>query len=400
MRVFIVNSMCGSGSTGRIVSDTYQLLKKHGDTVKIAYGLGNATNVEPGDAVKINDKRGYYCHNLLSRVTDKAGLYSKNQTQRLVREIETFNPDIIQLHNLHGYWLNYRILFEYLETIRVPIVWTLHDCWSFTGHCSHFDLCGCEQWKVGCRKCVQLKEYPKCYLWGRVSKNYALKKELFTSIENMTIVTPSEWLADKVKESFLGKYRVQCIHNGIDRNVFKPRGTELKQKLNIKDKKIILSVSSVWNKQKGLFDLFELSKLLPQDYKMIIVGLDDKQIKLCPPNVLGIRRTESVIELSEYYSLADVFVNMTYEDTFPTVNLEALACGTPVITYSTGGSPEAISHDTGVVIRQGHYEEVLKAIMTLQNYDKQEVRAWSEKFDKWERYKEYIVLYTSAVEGE
>lgn len=397
MKVFIINSMCGSGSTGRIVADTYSILKLRGNEVKIAYGLGQAINVDNEDVIKINNKVGYYCHNIMARFTDRTGLFSKRQTRYLINAIDSFGPDLVQLHNLHGYWVNYKLLFEYLIKKNIPIVWTLHDCWSFTGHCAHFDYCGCEKWKIMCEDCEQLKEYPKCYFKGNVKKNYFLKKELYDKLTNLTIVTPSRWLANLVADSILGKHRICVINNGIDLDVFRPSKSLFREQNGLMDKVVLLSVANAWNERKGLNDLIDLSKQLPTNYKLVIVGLTEKQMQLLPDNILGIQRTSSIAELAEIYSSADVFINLTYEDTFPTVNIEALACGVPVVSYNTGGSSEIFDSSSGIVVEKGKMNEIISAINKALTLSRQDAKKRSEIYSKNDKYYEYVSLYESIV---
>jgi glycosyltransferase involved in cell wall biosynthesis len=288
-------------------------------------------------------------HGLQTRIFDNHGMASKIATKKLIKQIKQINPNIIHLHNIHGYYLNYAILFEYLNELNIPIVWTLHDCWSITGHCTYFSFVGCNKWKSECYSCPQKKSYPTSWFIDRSKENFRLKKKHFTSLSNMTIVPVSNWLSDLIKESYLHKYPIRTIHNGIDLSVFKPSDSEkFKSMYNIQNKFILLGVANKWELRKGLKDFVELSNLLDSDYKIVLVGLSRKQIEQLPDNILGIERTESVEGLAEIYSAGDVFLNPTYEDNFPTTNLEALACGTPVITYETGGSPEAIDESTGI----------------------------------------------------
>lgn len=397
MKVFIINSMCGSGSTGRIVSDTYSILKLQGDKVKIAYGLGQATRVDDDDVVKINNKVGYYLHNALSRLTDRTGLFSKKQTKKMIEIIDSFNPDIIQLHNLHGYWMNYEMLFEYLIQKDIPVIWTLHDCWSFTGHCAHFDYCGCDKWKNICTDCKQLKEYPKCYFKGNEENNFLLKKKLYSRMKKLTIVTPSNWLAKLVRDSILKNHNIQVINNGIDLEVFKPSKSLFREKYSLEDKVVLLGVANAWNEKKGLSDFVKLSMIIPENNRIVMVGLTEKQIKSLPKNIIGIQRTSSVNELAEIYSAADVFVNLTYEDTFPTVNIEALACGLPVITYDTGGSPEIIDNSCGIVVRKGDIKQVKQSIDLAKRLACEKAVLRAKKYNKNEKYQEYLLLYRKLI---
>lgn len=398
MRVFMINAVCGSGSTGRIVTDLCNVLKTNGDSVKVAYGVGAATRIEARDVVKVSTKFDYYVHNALSKITDRAGFYSYAATRKLVNAIEEFKPDIIHIHNLHGYYVNVNMLFRYLSQTNTPVVWTLHDCWAMTGHCAHFSYIHCEKWKAGCHHCPQLRAYPKCYLLDRSSKNYEEKKRLFTSVKRMTIVTPSEWLAGIVRESFLKQYEVQVIPNGIDLNVFRPTPSDFREKHNIGNKKIVLAVSNVWMEKKGFSDVCKLSKMLDREkYQVVMVGLTEKQMGSVPDTVLAIQRTASVEELVCIYSAADVFVNMTYEDTFPTVNIEALACGIPVFTYKTGGSPESISKLCGKVIEKGDIGAMKEQIEKMGNKKEKESIRQANHYSRAIFYDSMLQLYEKII---
>ena len=350
MKVFQINTVL-NGSTGKIARGIYEIAKQNGIEGRIAYSRGPV--IDNPDFIKFGSKLGVYVHGMLARVFDTVGLHSSFATKKLIREIEKFNPDIIHLHNLHGYYLNYKMLLKYIAAKNIKTIYTLHDCWSFTGHCAHFDMAGCHKWKTLCCNCPNKSAYPKSFLFDRSRKNYNLKKKLFENIKDLTIVTPSNWLAGLVKESFLNKFDVKVIHNGIDLEVFKPTESDFRKKYGLENKKILLGVAGVWNARKGLDDFIKLRKQLNDDYAIVLVGLTKKQISTLPAGILGITRTESAMELAGIYTTADVFVNPTYEDTFPTVNLEALACGTPVITYNTGGSPECVDDTCGFIVDKG-----------------------------------------------
>lgn len=359
MKIFQINTVCGTGSTGRIAVDIAQVLQKEGHTSCIAYGRGNAPS--DVDSFKIDSKEEVYLHAALSRFTDAQGLYSTSATKRLIQKIRDYDPDIIHLHNIHGYFLNYKVLFQFLSRYNKPIVWTLHDCWAFTGHCAYFDYVHCDFWKTECHDCPQKDTYPTSWLMDRSRENFRLKKSLFTGIKNLTIVTPSHWLAGLVKQSFLKEYPVEVIHNGIDLNVFKPTPSDFRKKYHIEDKKIILGVASPWTPRKGLKDFIKLAELVDEETRIVLVGLNDKQSKRLPENIIGIKRTNNPKELAGIYTAADVFFNPTYEDNYPTTNLEALACGTPVVTYNTGGSPESAG-STAVIIEQKDFTQMLNVL--------------------------------------
>ena len=338
----MINSVCGIRSTGRICTDIASELEAQGHQVKIAYGRENVPEQFQRYAVRIGNDLDMRLHGVKARLLDASGFGSKSATKRFIKWVKDYDPDVIHLHNIHGYYINIEILFNYLKNSGKPVVWTLHDCWAFTGHCAYFDFAGCEKWKTGCYGCPQKKSYPSSILIDRSKKNHIQKRRLFTTLSNMTVVTPSQWLAGLVKKSYLGKYNIRVINNGIDTEVFKPTSGDFRQKYNIGSKKIILGVAGVWDRRKGFEDFYKLSSILEDSYQIVLVGLNEKQISALPKNIIGISSTESASELAEIYTAADVFVNPTLEDNYPTVNLEAQACGTPVITYNTGGSPESV----------------------------------------------------------
>ena len=396
-----INSALNRGSTGRIAEQIGMLAKEQGWNVYIAHGARytNATALKSIQTVTPNEEK---LHALKSMALDAHGLGSTNATKRLVERIKEIKPDVIHLHNIHGYYLNYKILFEYLATIDIPIVWTLHDCWAMTGHCAHFDAAGCEKWKSGCYECPLKGEYPKSILLDRSKSNYKLKKLLFTAPKNITIVPVSKWLGEIVSESYLKNHNIQVINNGVDINIFKPQETsELRNRLNIGNKTVLLGVATAWHNEKGLREFIRLSEIA--EFQVIMVGVPKELKKTLPKEIIAIERTNSQSELAEYYSIANVLVNPTYNDSFPTVNLEALACGTPVVTYRTGGSPESVTPDTGMVVEKGNFKELVRAIETVCNNGKvhysSACRERAVKFyNKNDKFQEYITLYNSLIE--
>jgi len=399
-----INSVVNFGSTGRIVEEIGQLAIKNGWKSYIAYGRRKSLkSLSKSKLIKIGSDWDIKLHGLQTRLFDRNGLGSKKATERFIDQIKEIKPDIIHLHNIHGYYLNIEILFNYLSLVNIPVVWTLHDCWSMTGHCTYFDFIGCEKWQTQCYSCPQRREYPSSCFIDRSKKNYFLKKTLFTSVKNMTIVPVSQWLSDIVKSSFLSGYPVQVINNGIDMHIFIPKkGVELRSKLGVGNSFVLLGVASVWSQRKGFGDFIRLSKKIPEDCKIILVGLNDDHLKKLPSNILGIARTENVEQLVELYSIADLFVNPTWEDNFPTTNLEALACGTPVLTYHTGGSVESIALDSGFIVEKGDISGILDAIKVVKekktSYYNNTCRLRAEKyFNKDDRYKEYVNLYNKLL---
>jgi glycosyltransferase involved in cell wall biosynthesis len=396
LKVLQINSFCGFGSTGRIATDLYRVLEEQGHESIIAYG--RKTSPEGINSIRIGSNIDVNLHGIMSRLMDKQGDYSKGATKDFLCKVKEYNPDIIHLHNIHGYYINIELLFDYLASAGKPVVWTLHDCWSFTGHCAFFDTVGCNKWIKGCCKCSQKKEYPVSVFLDNSEKNYEKKKKLFTSVKNMTIVTPSKWLAELVGQSFLQKYPIKVINNGINLDIYRPSLNDFRGKYNLQHKFIVLGVASVWEKRKGLYYFIELSKMLGNEFKIVVVGVTEKQKKCLPKEILGITRTDSIKELAEIYTAADIFVNPTLEDNFPTTNLESLACGTPVITFNTGGSPECLNDTCGVIIEKGNLTCLSTAINEVKTktklyYTNACVKKAMEQFDMNNKYQEYLKLY-------
>ena len=360
MKVLLINSVCGIGSTGRICTDLAKKLEADGHEVKIAYGR---SDVVPDQlrkySIRIGNGVDVKMHALQTRLFDNHGLASKRATKKFLQWADEYSPDLLWLHNLHGYYINYELLFRWIKSRPgMQVKWTLHDCWAFTGHCSHFTIVKCEQWKNHCSYCPQTRLYPACYGMGATSQNFDRKREAFTGVKNMTLITPSQWLADLVKQSFLKEYPVEVHYNTIDTNVFKPTPSDFRERYGLAGKRIVLGVASIWDERKGLRDFYKLATILDDQYAIVLVGLSEKQIKELPKNILGIRRTNSPQELAAIYTAADVFFNPTHEDNYPTVNLEAEACGTRVVTYDTGGCRETIHSPKSVVIPVGTYRKL------------------------------------------
>lgn len=397
MKVLQINVVCGTGSTGRIAVDLYKVLVEKGHEGIIAYGRGTAP--AGVNSIRVGSSLSIYAHVLKARALDKMGFGSKKATEDLILKIKEYNPDVIHLHNIHGYYLNVKVLFDYLKVAGKPVVWTLHDAWPFTGHCAYFDFIKCDKWKTACFSCPVAKEYPERWLLDSSQSNYTAKKELFTSVKNMTIVTPSNWLGDIVKQSYLSKYEVKVINNGIDLRAFVPTVGNFKEANNLENKFIILGVASHWDKRKGLDYFEELAKVLDDSFKVVVIGVTESQIAALPSNILSISRTNNVTALAEIYSAADVFINPTLEDNFPTTNLEALACGTPVITFKTGGSVESVDENTGLIVDQGDLDGLVSAVKSLavKNFSAEACLKRSKLYDKEERYSDYVSLYTSLM---
>lgn len=395
MRVLLINVVCGIRSTGRICTDVAELLTAKGHECKIAYGRESVPEKYKKYAVRIGNELDTKLHALGSRIFDNTGFYSKRATEKFIEWVKEYDPDIINLHNIHGYYINIKLLFDYLRESGKPVVWTLHDCWSFTGHCSHFIDAGCEKWMTGrCSKCPKKKDYPASLLFDNSKNNYKTKKELFASLEKLTLVTPSEWLAELTRKSFLSKFPVKVINNGINTDSFKvTKGNFIKQH-KLQNKTIILGVSSSWNHTKGLNDFVKLREILDDSFSIVLVGLSEKQIASLPKGILGIAKTDSIEQLAEIYTAADVFVNPTKEENYPTVNLEAQACGTPVVTYNTGGSSECLIEGVGAVTIEKTPESLKEAIIeVLKKQTKIDTESLRKEISQKERFKKYISLF-------
>ena len=403
MKVVQIN-MTPNGSTGKIMRQITSTARAAGIE---AYSFTTEIFSVKKKAPRVDEENLHYfgsffenmLHNYLGKLLGLNGYFSYFGTLGLIRELKKISPDIVHLHNLHNFCINLPLLFRYLKKNNIKVVWTLHDCWAFTGHCPHFDMCGCDKWKSGCFKCGQLRGYPKSYL--NTSKTmYNAKRKMFTSLENLTLVTPSEWLAGLVRESFLKDLPIKVINNGIDLSVFKPTPSDFRKKFGLEDKKLVLAVSFGWGKRKGLDALLELARRLPENYTLCLVGTNEELDKTLPGNIISIHRTNNQKELAEIYSAADVFVTPTREDNFPTVNLEALACGTPVVTFRTGGSPECIDLTCGSVVGKDDIDAMEKEIIRICEevpYSKEACLKRSERFSMQERFDEYIGLYLELI---
>lgn len=392
-RLVQINVTANWGSTGRIAEGIGEAAIECGWESYIAYGRYMQSS--HSKLIKVGGRIDQVYHLLATRLLDRHGLASRNASRCLVAELERINPDIVHLHNIHGYYLDYTVLFDYLARSDVRVVWTLHDCWAFTGHCAYFDLLGCNKWKAQCGHCKLKNEYPKSWFVDRSCANLANKRNFFNSVNRMTLVPVSGWLEGLVKESILGSHDTLRIWNGIDIDQFYPG-------VGKSPCTYVLGVASVWDRRKGLDDFLALRKALPSNICIVLVGLTKKQISALPEGITGLQRTNSIEQLRELYASALAFVNPTWEDTFPTTNLEALACGTPVVTYRTGGSVEAVTLETGFIIEQGNIDGLYRAIMQIVTIGRDTFthkcrQRAVENFDKQKRFQEYIQLYNELL---
>ncbi len=393
MKILQITAFSGFGCTGRIAVGIHRKAEKHGHKGAIAWGR---INTAPGDVttIRIGTPTDYRLHGLYARLTDRCGFGSKRATARFIRELEELGPDLVQLHILHGYYVNLELLFTALKEMNIPVVWTFHDCWAITGHCPYFSFAECEKYRSGCGGCALKHHHPESWFVDNSRRNWEDKRRLFTELEKLVIVCPSRWLAGLVQDgSFLRDKTVRVIPNGINTGIFHPVKNNIKEELGLAGRHIVLGVSSTWSSTKGLPDFIELSKRLPEDCKVVLVGLTPAQMKTLPENILGIPRTDSPETLAKLYSAASVFVNPTYEDNYPTTNLEALACGTPVVTYDTGGSPEAVTKSGfGAVTPVGDIARLGDAAARLISSPPQKANS-SLVLDEEELYEQYISLY-------
>lgn len=396
MKILQINTVYkNGGSTGRIVYDLSEMIKANNIDSYVAYGYeytetndDNTFCMESIPALKLSI--------LKTRCFGRHAFYNKKETRNLLKWIDTIEPNLIHLHNLHNHYLNIEILFKYIKEKGIPVIWTLHDCWAFTGWCAYFDMVGCYKWKSGCYDCPNKHSYPKTWFFDQSSKNYEDKKRIFNGVNNLTIVTPSYWLADLVKNSFLKSYPVNTIHNGIDLSNFRCKA----QDLNKKDFINILGVADKWGKRKGLDFFYYLRKELPSKFIIKLIGLSQKQIRELPDGIIGIKRTDTLSELVQYYQEADVFVNPTLEDNFPTTNIEALACGTPVVTFKTGGSAECLNKEVGISVERGNREKLKNAVIRLAESRVSPISCHNhvvEFYNKFDRYQDYIELYKKVL---
>lgn len=390
-----INVTANWGSTGKIAEAIGQAAIKHGWESYIAYG--RKMNPSESKLIKVGSKVDNYIHFAYNYLQDMEGRSSDSATKALIHQIAEIKPDIVQLHNIHDHFLNYSILFEYLNHTNIQVVWTFHDCWAFTGHCYHFIQQSCTKWQKECNDCVQKNKFV-----DRSRENFLLKKRFFTECKNLTIVPCSDWMSDLVKKSFLKDKRIEIIKNGVDLSVFKQASPSIQSSRHNRPFRII-AVSNVWMPSKGELDIYKLREILPKnEYEIIMVGLSAKQMKNLPSDIHGIQHTQSVQELVQLYTESDVLINPTYADTFPTVNLEALACGTPVITYKTGGSPEAVDKKTGVIIEQGNVEALANTIYQMRHnpLSSSDCRLRAENlFNKDKCFEKYMELYEHLING-
>ena len=397
MKIVQINSVCGLGSTGKICVGISKILNTQKIENYILYCQGYSAYPQ---GIKCTE-RVPKLQALRSRVLGNYGFNSRKTTERLIAELERIAPDVVHLHNLHSHNCDLDMLMDYFRQRNTKLVWTFHDCWAFTAYCPHFVMAKCDKWKTGCHHCVQRKTFS--WFFDRSRWLYQKKKDAFSGL-NLTVVTPSRWLAELVKESMFRDYPVRVINNGIDLNVFCPVNADFREKYHIpEDKMILLGVAIQWVPRKGADVMIRLAQRLdPEKFQIVLVGTDDEIDRQLPENIISIHRTANQQELAEIYSAADLFLNPTREDTYPTVNLESLACGTPILTFRTGGSPEIPDEKTGMVVACDDEEALHEAVLLIEKkrpFSREDCVARAKNFDEQLKFQEYRALYESIVRG-
>jgi len=399
MKVLLINSVIGYGSTGKITKDLYNAIVASRNDALIGYG--RVCSDEFINSLKVGNKVEVYIHVLKTRLFDLQGFGSTKATKKFIEQCKDFKPDVIHLHNIHGYYINIKLLFQYIKEMKIPVIWTLHDCWAFTGHCAYYTYVCCEKWKKCCENCAQKKVYPTSIFRDNSKNNYIRKKAVFTGVENLKVITVSNWLKEEVMQSFLKCYDVTVIPNGIDLDIFHPTCNEFRQIYNLKNKTIILGVASIWHDRKGLWLFNELADRLDESYKIVMIGVTEKQKSKLSDNILAIQRTDDLMGLADAYSSADIFLNPSVEETFGMVSLEALACGTQVISNKYSANPELITDQCGIVVDDITTELYMSAIneLKINPKNKQDCIKKAEQYNENNCHQKYLNLYEEIIRG-
>lgn len=394
MKVLQINSFFSIGGPPRIVKGVYDTIIRNGDECLLASSRGEP--ISGMNIYRIGNSMTTYACALSSRFLDNDGFAAIKATRRLVEKIKEYDPDIIQIHNLHGYYINIEILFEYLKTCGKPIVWTFHDCWPMTGHCPHFTMAKCEKYKKGCYHCPLKKEYPSSYFIDNSKRNWERKKAAFTGAGNMTIVCVSQWLEAMVKESFLSQYNTQVIYNGVNLEPFKRVKSDFREVYGVEGKKLLLGVALHWVARKGLYDYIDLAKILDDSYRIVMVGLSEGEVKNLPKNIIPVPPIFNDHMLAKIYSACDLYINLSYEETFGMTSVEALACQTPIITYDLTAVPEVARIFNAPVVQAGNIEALKKTIEHhFENPRKEQYNVLM--FEQKAQYQKYYDLYTELI---
>lgn len=388
MKIVELNSM-NFGSTGKIMLGIAEVARIEGDEVWTYNPDGRTQKKGILENYTIGSRYERFISAKINYFTGKQGALNLIGTYKFLSKLEQIKPDIIHFHNLHSNYINFALLFKYINKNNIKVVWTLHDCWAFTGQCPYFDIVQCEKWISGCYSCPMIHQYPATK-WDNSRREYSRKKKIFTSVKNMLIVTPSQWLADLTRDSFLNKYPVEVIYNGINLSIFQPRFSDFRNKYRIENKFIILGVAFSWGIRKGQDRFEKLAEKLDERFQIVLVGINGKDVK--SDKIICITKTDNQQQLAEIYTAADVLLNPTREDNFPTVNIEALACGTPVLSYGAGGSAEAFDKKSGTIVSDDTVVETLKKLYK-ENLKKENCIIRAKQFDQNKKFKEYVDLY-------
>lgn len=394
MKVLQINTVYPQGSTGKIAKGIHDLCVSQGIECITAHRF-EASSQASENTIPVSSFIDCHIHNRLARWTMLQGCFSYWKTRKFLSWVKKYEPDVIHLHNIHGSYINHKLLFSYLKKYQPKVIWTLHDCWSLTGGCAYYDMVECDQWKTSCSSCPQ-----KTGFWDNAAFMHKRKKSWFGGLYNMTLVANSEWTALQVKLSYMRQYPVKVIYNGIDLTVFQPTENDFRKRYGLENKKIVLGVAFDWGKRKGLDVFVELAKRLPNDYKIVLVGTNEKIDIVLPNSILSIHRTQNQRELAEIYTEADVFVNPTREEAFGLVNIEALACGTPGVTFRTGGSPECYDETCGVIVDKNDIdamEREIRRICETNPYNANDCVEFAKNYDMRDRYQEYVDLYREII---
>ncbi len=394
MKILQINTVFPNGSTGKICKGISEICESNGIDNYVA--CAHTKNKKNDKCIAVTSSFDNHLHNRLARITMRYGCFSYFHTFLFLNKIKKINPDIIHLHNLHANYINLQLLFNYIKKNNIKVVWTLHDCWSYTGYCTHYDMLDCNKWQTECNCCPN-RGWDEVTIFDNSTKMYRLKKRLFCGIKNMVLVTPSKWLYGEVKKSFLNDYTIRIISNGIDLSIFKPAKSDFRRKYGVKPYQfLLLGVAFVWTDRKGLDVFINLANRLNERYRIVLVGTNETVDKILPDSIISIHRTNNQNELAEIYSAADLFVNPTREEMFGLVNAESLACGTPVLTFNTGGSPEVIDGTCGSVVAKNDIDAMEKEIIRIcetNPYSEEACLERAKAFDMNDRFKEYIDLY-------
>jgi glycosyltransferase involved in cell wall biosynthesis len=406
-RLKVVQIVCEgkSGSTGRIAEAIGQEILNQGALSFIF--VGRDQEKSESSINKVGGRFNLYFHAFLTRLTDLHGLGSIYATIKLVTRLIKIKPHIIHLHHIHGYYINYFILFKFLEWKNCNVVWTFHDCWAYTGHCTHYSMVKCNKWKTECKSCPQRSEYPQSWFLDASLFSFRLKRNTFSRLKNLHIVCVSEWMRNEVRGSFLSHIDTSVIHNGIDINVFKSYDDnyETRLKYGLKENDFVLiSVAFPWRKAKGLDDIIALSSILPKECKIVLVGINPDLLKGCS-GIVAIPRTKNKSELAKLYSCSDLYLGLSYEESFGLTVAESLSCGTPVVVYSTTALPELVNDDVGFIIPEGEYSKICdivsEILISRREKPTHKCRTWAlDKFNQDKNIKYYTSLYNDFLKSK